>query len=220
MKQVYCAIVDKIIVWGKEGVEDFRWRNPRSPYESAVAEIMLIRTPAEQAAPVYLDFLKRYPTVYDLDLATEGDIAEVIFPLGLSWRAKKLKAMADYLVNELKGQFPDTLGGLMEIPSIGPYTAAAIMTFYFRKRAVLVDANTVRFFKRFFGWKPPGEARRNRELISRMDQMTPDGQRAVLFNVSFLDFMRKVCRSRPGQPLCDECLLEADCQHAQTEEDN
>ncbi len=125
-------VAQQIIQWGKEHSADFPWRHPKTPYESAVAEILLIRTPPHQVLPVYREFL--------------------------------------------------------------------------------VDANSVRFIERYYCRTFSGEARRNKQLIAAMDELTSDNPTtAIAFAEGFLDFMRDVCR--PVNPLCNECCLSNSCRH-------
>ena len=175
---------------------------------------MLIRTPPEQALPVYECFLRTYPDVQALCAATVSDVHSVIGSLGLRWRAERLVSMGTYIVEECGGCFPDSAQALERVPGIGPYAAAAIMLFYYRRRGVLVDSNSVRFVQRYYGRSFPGEARRNREVIRIMDELTPrTGAAAVAFASGFLDLMRTVCR--PGTPVCGECPVADSCHHQQ-----
>jgi A/G-specific adenine glycosylase len=204
----------RIIEWGRSHSDDFPWREPRSAYASAVAEIMLIRTPPEQVLPVYERFLSKYPDVATLAQAEVGDIAALIKPLGLRWRAERLSSMARHICQERGGSFPDTQEELEGVPGIGPYAAAAVLLFYYGRRGVLVDANSVRLIERYSGRAFSGEARRNKELIGLMDQLTPDDHAAArCFANGFLDFMRRMCS--PAQPACDECFLSSECHYGQ-----
>lgn len=209
-------VAEQIIEWGNENRRDFPWRSPETPYESALAEILLIRTPPEQVLPVYDRFLERYPGVEALANATQEDIQSLIESLGLRWRSERLHAMARYVVDECGGTFPSTFEGLQDVPGLGHYSASAVMLFYYHRRAFLVDSNSVRFIERYLGCQFAGEARRSKDLMTLMDALTPsENEAAVRFAGGFLDFMREVCR--PSQPLCHECVVRRDCQHGQKE---
>lgn len=208
------TVVENLIEWGEHNTDDFPWRNPESPYEIITAEIMLIRTAAEQVEPVYLNFIDKYPDIYELHRSKKTEILDVIKKLGLRWRSERLKEFADYVVTEMGGAFPDDRNELEKIPGVGPYVAAGTLTFHFRKRAIMIDSNTVRFFKRYSGIIFDGEGRRSNDLKSRMDELVPDHDRmAAKFNESFLDFMRKVCRASPEKPACSTCTLNDGCTY-------
>lgn len=212
-------VVEVLIKWGKHNTDVFPWRSPESPYEIILAEIMLIRTATEQVEPVYLNFIDKYPNVYKLHQSNKTEVLEMIENLGLRWRAERLKQFADYVVTELDGSFPDNQNKLMDIPGVGPYVAASTLTFHFKKRAIMIDSNTVRFFKRYSGIIFDGEGRRSSDLKSRMDNLVPDHDtKAAKFNESFLDFMRKICRAPPEKPSCSTCKLNVDCTYYSEED--
>ena len=212
----FIEIRKRLIEWGYENRDDFPWRNPDSLYESIVAEIMLIRTPAEQVLPVYLEFLNKYPDAESLYLISIDKIEEEINELGLKWRAKRLKEMARYFViHDITDKINLSIHELKKIPGVGDYTASAVITYLYNKRAVPVDSNTVRFIERFYDKNFSGEARRNSDLYNIIDNLIPDKDKdAVIFNESFLDFMRKVCQ--PKNPKCKGCPLRDICLYPET----
>ncbi len=198
-------IREELIKWGKENIDNFPWREPESLYELVVAEIMLIRTPPEQVLPVYNNFLKKYPDEKSLAREKLIIIEKRIRSLGLKWRADRLKSMATFLCEHKLFEDAD-INKIKKIPGVGDYTGAAILIYFYNKRAVPVDSNTVRFFERVYDQDFSGEARRNKNLRMMMDRLVPEKEKAsVEFNEAFLDFMRKVCT--PEKPLCNECAL-------------
>jgi len=210
MEKVKDILYNNLIEWGKEYCDHFPWRNPKKIYNSVIAEVMLIRTPPHLVLPVYKEFLSEYPTVFHLNKVSLEKIKDSIKGLGLTWRANRLYDMSKYICNNYS-VFPTDKHILTDIPGIGDYTAAAIITFYFKERAIMIDSNTVRFFDRFYDKKYKGEARRNKNLWASMDDLVPseDGK-AIRFNESFLDFMRKVCK--PKNPLCNDCIINSQCK--------
>lgn len=202
-------IQKKLIKWGKENTDEYPWRNPSSLYEILVAEIMLIRTPAEQVLPVYDTFLEKFPNERKLYNSDLGLVKELIGPLGLTWRAERLKNMSEYLMESTKIKNPD-FNDLRSIPGVGSYIAAAILIYYYEVRALPIDSNTVRFMSRVYDRNFSGEARRKKELKKRMDELVPEeNYKSVKFNEAFLDFMRKICT--PRKPKCRECIINKFC---------
>ena len=206
-------IVKEVISWGEINVDEYPWRNAKNLYEIIVAEIMLIRTPADQVEKVYYNFINKFPNAKSLNNANKNELKKYIKKLGLIWRTEILNDMATYLVETNIGEKEDVrLNELKKIPGIGEYTANAILTFYFNKRAVPVDSNTVRFFERYYNKEFTGESRRNKNLIKMMDNLIPkEDECAVKFNIAFLDFMRKVCT--PTNPYCESCILNNKCKY-------
>jgi A/G-specific adenine glycosylase len=69
---------DKLISWGKKHLRDFPWRKTKNPYEIFVAELLLQRTDAPRVIPVFLELLKRYPTLATLAEASIAEMAEIL----------------------------------------------------------------------------------------------------------------------------------------------
>ena len=206
------CVAQRLIEWGNLNADDYPWRWPDTAYESVVAEIFLIRTPPHQVLPVYRRFMHCYPIIQDLYHADPQDVETIIEPLGLKWKAPMLLCMAEYVMVAFAGIFPRSMRALVSIPGLGPYTAAAVKCFFYRQRAVFVDTNTVRFFFRYCSHTYGAEPRRDHHLFADMDSLTPNSDdEAVRFNTAFLDFMRKICRRKPGLPKCDMCPLSRSC---------
>ena len=52
----------RLIDWGRVNFKDFPWRRTKNKWHYLVAEIMLQRTKADQVEPVYLSFVRSFPT--------------------------------------------------------------------------------------------------------------------------------------------------------------
>jgi A/G-specific adenine glycosylase len=106
------------------------------------------------------------------------------------------------------GKFPDSEAGLLELPGIGPYTAAAIAAIAFGQRASPVDGNIERVTSRLFSVETPLPAAKP-ELRRLAATLTPP-TRAGDFAQGLMDLGATVCT--PKRPLCLMCPLQADCQ--------
>ena len=80
----------KLKDWAKNNLRDYPWRNTSEAYEILVAEFLLQRTDADTVEPIYKTFLTRYPTLDKLAKANIEDIAAILQPLGLFFRAERL----------------------------------------------------------------------------------------------------------------------------------
>src|SRR3546814_8669517 len=80
--------------------------------------------------------------------------------LGDYARARNLVACARRVAGEHAGRFPDGEAGLLKLPGVGRYTAAAIAAIAFGRRAVVVDANVERVVSRLFAISTPLPAAR------------------------------------------------------------
>ena len=178
---------------------------------------MLQRTRADQVVPVYLEFLETFPTIVDLEKASENEIGSFFNRLGLFWRARLTKKMADFVAEEHDGIFPRNRLGLLRIPAIGEYISNAILSFAYDQPAVIVDSNVCRIIMRLHGLEISGEARRNRKIREIADKMLPPRQKSRFLNLAFIDFGALICK--PAKPHCLKCPTNSSCDYYHSKEE-
>jgi A/G-specific adenine glycosylase len=198
----------RLLLWGRENIKRYPWRFTDDPYRVLVSEIMLQRTRADQVVPIYSRFLQFYPEVQALAQADEGELKELLRPLGLGWRVEKLRAAAVKIVQEHGGIVPRTKKELLSLPGVGQYIAGAILCFAYGMPEVLVDTNTVRITGRLFGLSVTESSRRSPEF-RRLLELLLDRNDPRTFNYALLDFGSDVCRAR--RPICTGCPLSDLC---------
>src|SRR5690606_12742409 len=127
--------------------------------------------------------------------------------LGYYARARNLLACARAVARDHGGVFPDTEAGLLALPGVGPYTAAAVAAIAFARPANVVDGNVERVMARLFAVETPlpvakpGLKRLAGALVS--DHRPGDWAQALM------DLGATVCR--PGRPACERCPLTGWC---------
>jgi len=201
----------KIIDWWLRNRRSYPWRKTSDPYKIAIAEIMLQRTRADQVLPIYLSFIKKFPTITDLAKASEVEISYFFRKLGLFWRAGLVKKMANFVVKEYRGTFPKDLKSLIKIPAIGEYISRAILSFAYGKRVVVIDSNICRIVKRIFGIEVSGEARRNRDIQRLAEKLLPSEIESKFINWALIDFSALICK--PSRPSCEICPIRNCCNY-------
>jgi len=125
----------------RSGRHDLPWRRTKDPYKITVSELMLQQTQVSRVFLKYTEFLNAFPTVQSLNDSSLTDVLCVWSGLGYNRRAKFLYQMAQVIVKEYKGKFPETIEGLQSLPGIGPYTAGAIYAFAYNKATALIETN-------------------------------------------------------------------------------
>jgi A/G-specific adenine glycosylase len=200
-----------LIRWWLKNRRSYPWRETCDPYKILLAEIMLQRTRAEQVVGVYLEFLKKFPTIFDLARASEKDIAPFFSRLGLSWRTKTTKKMAEFIVEKYNGLVPQAMEQLLEIPAVGEYIAAAVMSFAYGKPVVVVDSNVCRVIMRVYGINGDGEPRKNKKIRNIANETLPTKEKSRSINLAFIDFAALVCK--PVKPLCSSCPINPWCEY-------
>src|SRR5690606_6993209 len=106
-------------------------------------------------------------------------------------RARNLHACAKAVAELHDGRFPDTEEGLLSLPGVGPYTAAAIAAIAFGRQASPVDGNIERVVSRLYAVEQalPAAKPRIRELAAGL---TP-AQRAGDFAQAMMDLGSSIC---------------------------
>ena len=146
-----------MLAWYDRERRDLPWRlagkRKPDPYGVWLSEIMLQQTTVKAVIPYYERFLARWPTVEALAEAPLDDVLAVWAGLGYYSRARNLHKCAKVVAERHAGRFPATEAELLELPGIGPYTAAAIAAIAFGASVMPVDGNIERVMARLFAVK-------------------------------------------------------------------
>ena len=177
------------------------------PYRVWLSEVMLQQTTVPHASPYFLDFTARWPTVGDLAAAPDAEVMAAWAGLGYYARARNLLACARAVARDHGGVFPDTEAGLLALPGVGAYTAAAVAAIAFDRPANVVDGNVERVMARLHAVETPLPAGKP-ELKALAGALVAD-HRPGDWAQALMDLGATVCR--PKAALCDRCPLAADC---------
>ncbi len=200
-----------LLAWYDRHRRVMPWRAAKGkttpPYAVWLSEIMLQQTTVTAVKPYFETFLARWPTVEALSAAPVSDVMAAWAGLGYYARARNLIKCAE-AVTALGGRFPATEAELLELPGIGPYTAAAIAAIAFDQPATVVDGNVERVMARLFAVTDslPGSKAQLKELAAGL---TPS-KRAGDYAQGVMDLGATVCT--PKSPKCMLCPWAASCQ--------
>jgi A/G-specific adenine glycosylase len=178
------------------------------PYAVWLSEIMLQQTTVTAVKPYFETFLARWPTVEALSAAPVADVMAAWAGLGYYARARNLYKCAGVVAAAHGGRFPSTEAELLELPGVGPYTAAAIAAIAFDRVATVVDGNVERVMARLFAVTAPlpGSKARLKELAAGL---TPP-KRAGDYAQGVMDLGATVCT--PKSPKCMICPWAENCR--------
>ena len=211
------AIAKALLAWYDRDRRDLPWRAPpgkaSDPYGVWLSEIMLQQTTVKAVIPYYGAFLARWPTVAALAKAPREDVLSAWAGLGYYSRARNLHECAKAVAGRLGGKFPADPAQLIELPGIGPYTAAAIAAIAFNGRAMPVDGNVERVVARLAAIEEPLPAVKSR-LKALAEGLTPKA-RTGDFAQAMMDLGATVCT--PRRPSCMICPLKDLCQGRRAE---
>jgi A/G-specific adenine glycosylase len=197
----------KLLAWFVTHRRDLPWRRDVSPYSVWISEIMLQQTVVKTVIPFFERWLERFPNIAAIACADEREVLTLWEGLGYYSRARNIHRAARLIVQQHGGRLPDSYDILRELPGIGEYTAAAIMSLAFGKPYPVVDANARRVVSRVLALK-----RRDRsaeEQIRMFLGQTMPPRKEGSFNEAIMELGQTVCQSH--RPLCESCPLKTLC---------
>ena len=200
-----------VLAWYDDHARELPWRGPgASPWSVMVSELMLQQTPVARVLPVHEAWLERWPTPADLAAEPAGEAVRMWGRLGYPRRALRLHAAAVALVERHGGEVPDSYDDLIALPGIGDYTAAAIASFAFGRRHVVLDTNVRRVLARAVGGEElpaPAVTRSERDRATAL--LPDDAPTAATWAVATMELGALVCTAR--QPRCEDCPIADAC---------
>ncbi len=196
-----------VLTWYRKSKRDLPWRKTDA-WGVLVSEIMLQQTPVARVLPIYIEWMKRWPTPAALASASPAEIITAWGRLGYPRRALRLHECAKVITTQYKGKVPTSESQLRELPGIGEYTSAAIIAFAFEGRSLVLDINIRRLFARVIdGIEVPTAAPTKSERASR-NELIPDRDPHV-WAAATMELGALICTAK--NPKCGECPLADQC---------
>ena len=119
----------------------FDWRGVDDPYKVFVSEIMLQQTQTARVAQKYPEFLQEFASFEQLANASLKDVLLQWQGMGYNRRGMYLHKAAQIIVKDFGGKLPDDPKVLVELPGIGPATAASMCAFAYNKPTLFIETN-------------------------------------------------------------------------------
>jgi A/G-specific adenine glycosylase len=205
-------LAELLLAWYDRHSRDLPWRKKggqrSDPYHVWLSEVMLQQTTVATVGPYFAKFLERWPTVRDLAAAELNDVLVAWAGLGYYARARNLHKCAQAVVALHDGVFPDTEEGLLALPGIGGYTAAAVAAIAFDRPAAVMDGNIERVVSRLFAHDEPLPAAKP-ALKALVAKITPN-RRPGDFAQAMMDLGASLCS--PRKPACGLCPWRPHCR--------
>lgn len=199
----------RLLKWFTHHQRDLPWRKSKNPYRVWVSEVMLQQTQVVTVKDYFKRFIKAFPTVKKLAAADEQQVLRLWEGLGYYRRARQLHAAAQQIVTEHGGRFPDDVETLQTLPGIGRYTAGAIVSIAYDRRAPILEANTIRLLSRLLAYRDdPTKSAGQRLLWQTAEELLPRKEISQ-FNQALMELGSLVCT--PANPNCTECPVAAHC---------
>jgi A/G-specific adenine glycosylase len=200
----------QLLGWFRQFQRDLPWRRTSDPYRIWLSEIMLQQTRVAAAIPYYERFLQQFPDVHSLASAPQEEVLRLWSGLGYYSRAHNLQKAAQQIVAEYSGTFPARLEAALELPGIGNYTAAAILSIAFGEKLAVLDGNVARVLARLGAVR--GDLRESKRWQAL--QKTADGllepKSPGDWNQAMMELGATVCT--PKSPQCLLCPVAQFCK--------
>ncbi|MEL6622649.1 MAG: A/G-specific adenine glycosylase [Pseudomonadota bacterium] len=208
-----CADINRrVLDWYDRERRHLPWRfapgETADPYRVWLSEIMLQQTTVKAVVPFFEKFTALWPTVDDLAAADEEAVLSAWAGLGYYSRARNLHACARKISGAFQGRFPRSEKELLNLPGIGPYTAAAISAIAFDTSVVPIDGNIERVTSRLFAIETPLPGAKP-EIKTAAAKLAP-AARAGDFAQALMDLGATVCT--PRRPSCLMCPVQPHCK--------
>jgi A/G-specific adenine glycosylase len=130
--------------------------------------------------------------------------------LGYPRRALRLHAAATAMRDQHGGDVPRTEAGLLTLPGVGAYTAAAVAAFAYGERTTVVDTNIRRVLARSVGGTQHAAPSLTRAEFALAASLVPqDSAEAATWNVAVMELGALVCGART--PRCADCPIAGHC---------
>ncbi len=202
---------DPVLGWYDAHARELPWRSTEaSAWSVMVSEFMLQQTPVARVLPVHEQWLTRWPTPTDLAAEPAGEAVRAWGRLGYPRRALRLHAAACAIVERHDGEVPPSYDHLRALPGIGDYTAAAIATFAYGRRHVVLDTNVRRVFARAVaGVEFPAAAVTKAERELGIELLPMDEPTASTWSVAVMELGALVCVA--ANPRCAACPVADAC---------
>lgn len=171
---------------------------------------MLQQTRIAAVIPYYDRFLENFPTVESLAAGRQEQVLHLWSGLGYYSRARNLHLAAKEIVSKHQGEFPRTLEDTLELPGIGAYTAAAVLSIAYDAPFAVLDGNVARVLARLDATRGDLRTPVRWRQLSETAQNLLAKRAAGDWNQALMELGETVCT--PQNPQCTKCPVASFCQ--------
>jgi endonuclease III len=176
-----------------------------APFEILVSTLLSLRTRDAVTTAATTRLLEKAGTPAQILSLSEKQIQRLIYPVGFyPTKAKRLKQICALLVNQFKGEVPDTMEALLALPGVGRKTANLVLIEGFHKDSICVDTHVHRISNRIglVETKTPGQTE---EALRK----TLPRKYWKRYNSLLVCFGQTLCV--PISPFCGKCPVAEHC---------
>ena len=153
------------------------------------------------------ELFRVFPTARDM---ADGDLAEIeriVKPCGLyRMKASSIKEASRIIVDELGGELPSDMDGMLRLPGVGRKIANLILGDVYGLPSVVCDTHCMRICGRFGMYRE--DLRDPNKIEKILLELLPYGEGSD-FCHRIVNFGREVCTAR--SPRCEQCSVKDLC---------
>ncbi len=173
----------------------------RNPFELLVATILSAQCTDKQVNGVTKDLFNKLKNPWDFAQASSETVEKLIRPTGyFRNKAKNIRKCSVSLIEKYKGEVPQTLDELVELPGVGRKTANVVLGTAFGIPGIVVDTHVTRISKRLGLTKNHDPVKIEFDLMKIIPKNEWNG-----FCLQLIFFGRAICKAR--NPACSTCPL-------------
>ncbi|NIZ46522.1 hypothetical protein PVA44_05520 [Entomospira nematocerorum] len=199
--------MQELIDWF-QSLEPLPWQNDRDPYKVYILEIMSQQTTLSVMMKRYPSWISTFPSIDSIAAASEEDVLLAWEGLGYYQRARNIYTIAKFIKEH---GFPEpNLSSWLQLPGVGRYTAAAILSRAYNKPYLAVDVNVKRIIMRIFGVSSYDQGLEEKFIAllgkNLFDKYSSD------MNQGLIRLGQSLCKKK--EIICKECPLMKICKSA------
>jgi endonuclease-3 len=195
------------ILTGAYGTRPWNWHTRQTPFQVLIGTVLSQRTRDEKTDEAARALFSHYPSPDALASAPEENIASLIRPANYyNTKASRIKQISKIILEKHSGHTPDTISELMRLPGVGRKTAACVMVYGFRKKALPLDTHVHRISNRIGLIK----TRTPEESEEELWKVVPENY-IMHYNELMVKHGQNICK--PIRPLCHKCPVNQLCDY-------
>ena len=202
--------------WYRANHRNLPWRRSNTPYDIWVSEVMLQQTQVKTVLNYYRRFLTKFPNIKRLAAADLQAVLKVWEGMGYYARARNLHRAAKAVVQDHGGRIPDKWEAFHNLPGVGDYIAAAVLSIAFDQPHAVVDGNVKRVLARLHKIHAPVNQTSSYSQFKEAAGKLLDSRQPGIFNQAMMELGALICK--PRNPLCDACPLNHLCRAYKTQQ--
>ena len=200
----------QLLGWFRRYQRDLPWRRTKDPYRIWLSEIMLQQTRVAAVIPYYQRFLERFKDIHALAAAPQEEVLRLWSGLGYYSRARNLQRAAQEIVTKHGGVFPHAEKDARELPGIGSYTAAAILSIAYGAKHAVLDGNVARVLARIFAVRGDVRDAKRWQSLQESANALLDSKSPGDWNQAVMELGATLCT--PQSPQCLLCPVAQFCR--------